>query len=70
MAQMRRSRPRARSGPLQCPLLCRGRDHAERVGGDDGVGEPDERVTYSNGARKAVYRDPDGNELGLGGAPL
>jgi catechol 2,3-dioxygenase-like lactoylglutathione lyase family enzyme len=32
--------------------------------------EPDERVTYSNGARKALYRDPDGNELGFAGAPL
>jgi catechol 2,3-dioxygenase-like lactoylglutathione lyase family enzyme len=30
--------------------------------------EPDERLTYSNGVRKAVYRDPDGNELGFGGA--
>ena len=32
--------------------------------------DPDERHTYSNGVRKAVYRDPDGNELGFGGAPL
>lgn len=32
--------------------------------------EPDERVTYSNGVRKVLYRDPDGNELGFGGAPL
>jgi predicted enzyme related to lactoylglutathione lyase len=32
--------------------------------------EPDERATYSNGVRKAVYCDPDGNEVGLGGAPL
>jgi hypothetical protein len=32
--------------------------------------EPDERLTYSNGMRKALYRDPDGNELGFGGAPL
>ncbi len=32
--------------------------------------EPDERVTYSSGARKALYRDPDGNELGFAGAPL
>jgi catechol 2,3-dioxygenase-like lactoylglutathione lyase family enzyme len=32
--------------------------------------EPDERFTYSNGVRKALYRDPDGNELGSGGAPL
>ncbi len=32
--------------------------------------KPDERETYSNGVRKALYRDPDGNELGFGGAPL
>jgi len=31
--------------------------------------EPDERETYSSGARKAVFRDPDGNEVGFGGAP-
>ena len=30
--------------------------------------QPAERVTYSNGVRKAVYRDADGNEIGLGGA--
>lgn len=30
--------------------------------------EPDERLTYSGGVRKALYRDPDGNELGFGGA--
>src|SRR5439155_21044318 len=32
--------------------------------------EPDERETYSNGVRKVLYRDPDGNEIGFGGAPL
>jgi catechol 2,3-dioxygenase-like lactoylglutathione lyase family enzyme len=32
--------------------------------------EPVERETYSNGVRKATYRDPDGNEIGFGGAPL
>jgi hypothetical protein len=32
--------------------------------------EPDERETYSGGVRKAIYRDPDGNELGFGGAAL
>jgi hypothetical protein len=32
--------------------------------------EPDERETYPNGVRKALYRDPDSNELGFGGAPL
>ncbi|MET0770090.1 MAG: VOC family protein [Solirubrobacteraceae bacterium] len=31
--------------------------------------EPVERETYSNGVRKTVYRDPDGNEVGFGGAP-
>jgi hypothetical protein len=31
---------------------------------------PDERETYSNGVRKVIYRDPDGNELGFGGAPI
>jgi hypothetical protein len=32
--------------------------------------EPDERETDSNGVGKALYRDPDGNELGFGGAPI
>ncbi len=31
--------------------------------------EPAKRETYSNGARKAIYRDPDGNEIGFGGLP-
>jgi hypothetical protein len=30
--------------------------------------EPDERVTYPGKARKAIYRDVDGNEIGFGGA--
>ncbi|AWS43560.1 VOC family protein [Streptosporangium sp. 'caverna'] len=32
--------------------------------------DPAERETYSNGVRKITYRDPDGNEIGFGGAPL
>ena len=32
--------------------------------------EPAKRETYSNGVRKTTYRDPDGNEIGLGGPPL
>jgi predicted enzyme related to lactoylglutathione lyase len=36
---------------------------------DRGI-EPAERETYSNGVRKVTYRDPDGNEIGFGGAPL
>src|SRR3954467_3300483 len=31
--------------------------------------EPAERETYSNGVRKATYRDDDGNEVGFGGPP-
>jgi hypothetical protein len=31
--------------------------------------EPDEIETYANGVRKAVYRDPDGNQVGFGGMP-
>ncbi|HZB07246.1 MAG TPA: VOC family protein [Thermoleophilaceae bacterium] len=29
--------------------------------------EPHERVTYPGKARKAIYRDTDGNEVGFGG---
>lgn len=29
---------------------------------------PVELETYSNGVRKAIFRDPDGNEVGFGGA--
>lgn len=32
--------------------------------------EPTERETYSSGARKVIYRDTDGNEVGFAGAPL
>ncbi|MBL7255860.1 VOC family protein [Paractinoplanes lichenicola] len=32
--------------------------------------EPDTRETYDNGVRKAIFRDPDGNEIGFGGGPL
>ena len=31
--------------------------------------EPADVETYDNGVRKAVFRDPDGNEIGYGGAP-
>ncbi|MBT2391063.1 MULTISPECIES: VOC family protein [Streptomyces] len=36
---------------------------------DRGI-EPVKRETYPNGMRKVLYRDPDGNEIGYGGAPL
>ena len=31
--------------------------------------DPAEQETYGNGVRKITYRDPDGNEIGFGGAP-
>ena len=31
--------------------------------------DPVTRETYANGVRKIIYRDPDGNEVGFGGAP-
>jgi catechol 2,3-dioxygenase-like lactoylglutathione lyase family enzyme len=31
--------------------------------------EPASRETYENGVRKITYHDPDGNEIGFGGAP-
>lgn len=35
---------------------------------DRGI-KPTEQETYPNGVCKITYRDPDGNEIGLGGAP-
>jgi hypothetical protein len=58
--------------PLHLFAGLRARDFLRRIlrrslsGGLD----PEEVETYSNGVRKAVYRDLDGNELGLGAAPL
>ena len=41
------------------------------VGAAAGRGlSPDVRETYDNGVRHVTYRDPDGNELSFGGAPL
>jgi len=46
-------------------------DLDERVGNISAQGiEPASRETYGNGVRKVIYRDPDGNEVGFGGAPL
>jgi catechol 2,3-dioxygenase-like lactoylglutathione lyase family enzyme len=30
---------------------------------------PDSQEDYDNGVRKTIFRDPDGNEIGVGGAP-
>lgn len=31
---------------------------------------PASRESYANGVRKALFRDPDGNEIGFGGPPV
>jgi predicted enzyme related to lactoylglutathione lyase len=31
---------------------------------------PIQQETYGNGVRKTTFRDPDGNEIGFGGAPI
>lgn len=31
---------------------------------------PESQETYDNGVRKVLFRDPDGNEVGVGGAPV
>ena len=44
-------------------------DLYERVGGIGARGiVPASREAYGNGVRLVVYRDPDGNEIGFGGA--
>ncbi|GLY90891.1 VOC family protein [Actinoallomurus iriomotensis] len=46
-------------------------DHDALVAGIAERGlEPAVQETYANGVRKTTYRDPDGNEIGFGGAPL
>jgi hypothetical protein len=44
-------------------------DLGKRVEGIAARGiEPTSQETYGNGVRKVIYRDPDGNEIGFGGA--
>jgi catechol 2,3-dioxygenase-like lactoylglutathione lyase family enzyme len=43
-------------------------DARVRSAADRGI-EPAGRESYENGVRKVIFRDPDGNEIGLGGAP-
>ena len=46
-------------------------DLAERVEAIAGRGiSPVLEETYGNGVRKVIYRDPDGNEIGFGGAEV
>jgi hypothetical protein len=42
---------------------------ADSRDGSNGHRTSSQRETYVNGLRKATFRDPDGNEIGFGGAP-
>ncbi|MEU4693818.1 VOC family protein [Actinoplanes sp. NPDC023714] len=45
-------------------------DFDERLAAIAGRGlEPVSLETYDNGVRKAIFNDPDGNEIGFGGGP-
>jgi catechol 2,3-dioxygenase-like lactoylglutathione lyase family enzyme len=45
-------------------------DFDERIAAIAGRGlTPATTETYENGVRKAIFRDPDGNEVGFGGGP-
>ena len=57
------------AGHSHCTLFVSDLD--ERVDGIVGRGiEPVVRETYDNGVRHVTFRDPDGNEVSFGGAPL
>lgn len=43
-------------------------DRFLKAAADRGL-DPRTRETYHNGVRKAIYSDPDGNEIGIGGPP-
>lgn len=58
-------------GAGSCVVMIFVHDLDARVAAIAGRGlEPDDIETYSNGVRKVIFRDPDGNELGFGGSPL
>ena len=46
-------------------------DFEDRIASIEARGlEPSARETYDNGVRKTTFTDPDGNEIGFGGAPV
>jgi len=58
-----------RAGHGLCTLFVPDLDERIASAGARGV-RPVHRETYDNGVRKAIYRDPEGNEIGLGGGPV
>jgi catechol 2,3-dioxygenase-like lactoylglutathione lyase family enzyme len=60
-------RPEA-AGHAICTLFVGDFDERMKAISARGI-EPSEVETYDNGVRKAVFHDPDGNEIGFGGGP-
>ena len=58
-----------RAGRAMVTLFVEDLDAFLRAAASRGL-EPSSQETYDNGVRKAVYRDPDGNEIGVGGAAV
>ncbi|MFN8589860.1 MAG: VOC family protein [Thermomicrobiales bacterium] len=58
----------ARAGHAMLTLLVEDLDDRLTAMAARGL-EPALRETYENGVRKITFRDPDGNEIGLGDAP-
>ncbi len=58
-----------RAGYASVTVLLDDLDAFVEAAADRGV-HPETRETYGNGVRKTTYLDPDGNELGFGGAPI
>jgi catechol 2,3-dioxygenase-like lactoylglutathione lyase family enzyme len=58
-----------RAGHAMHTLFVDDLDARVTAAADRGV-EPAKRETYDNGVRKITYVDPDGNEIGFGGAAL
>jgi catechol 2,3-dioxygenase-like lactoylglutathione lyase family enzyme len=58
-----------RAGHAMVTLFVDDLDGVVQAAADRGI-HPETRETYGNGVRKVVYLDPDGNEIGFGGAPV
>jgi 2-hydroxychromene-2-carboxylate isomerase len=60
---------RERAGRGLVTLFVEDHDAFVEAASSRGV-EPARQETYENGVRKTTYRDPEGNEIGIGGAPV
>jgi catechol 2,3-dioxygenase-like lactoylglutathione lyase family enzyme len=57
------------AGHSQVTLFLGDLDGFVDAAGSRGI-HPESRETYDNGVRKVIFRDPDGNEFGCGGASV